>query len=280
MPCGYTWDQLLSYETPKVAVIQDRRLGIIYYSLLALVVVYVIFIVLFEKRYLLLAQPVGSVRFSLQSPQTAGQVPPAAQDLPYCSQAQPTYNGFANYQCIYWDEPYVLYPSVEQSAIFIDTRVSNETQSLDNCQFTENTCFFVDTEPPSPNFYIANIENFTLMFDHSFYALSVDKQGNSRKMPGQLLNHKGKPMKLSPPNVVGGGTGNNTRNTGDILTVGQILKAAGITLDEPSKATPGRSIRDDVRLQFSLFLPLVLPNLKLELTFRKQTNQSPSVRAL
>lgn len=265
---GYSWDQLLSYETPKIAVINDRRLGLLYYTLLFLVFAYVAAdVVLIEKRYLRLQAPVGSVRFSLLSPQTATPpvVPPPATTLPYCQQSgSQYYGGGPTYQCIYWDEDYVLYPSVEATSMFITTRVSNTSQTQENgCSMDVNTCRFVDTEPASPPNYIANIENFTIMFDHSFYT-SLGIEGNSNELPGQLLNHLGKPVSVSAPNRVGNAAANGL--SGDILSVGEILTAAGISsLDDPSQASTNRTIRDDVCPKSSA--PLLFFIFKLCLSF-------------
>src|SRR3989338_5044951 len=133
---GYSWDQLLSYETPKIAVINDRRLGLLYYTLLGIVFIYVVAdVVLVEKRYLQIQAPVGSVRFSLLAPQNAAPpvTPPPANTLAYCSQSGNTQIGDGStYPCIYWDEDYVLYPSVEADAMFITTRVSNISQTQEN----------------------------------------------------------------------------------------------------------------------------------------------------
>lgn len=256
---GYSWDQLLSYETPKIAVINDRRLGVLYYTLIALVFIYVAAdVVLIEKRYLQLQAPVGSVRFSLLAPQNANPptVPPPASTLPYCAQSgNAGINGGKTYPCIYWDEDYVLYPSIEATAMFITTRVSNTSQvQEDGCSMEDNTCTFVDAEPPSVPNYIANIENFTILFDHSFYT-SIGISGNSNELPGRLLDNKGKPMKVQPPNMVGDASQNG--RTGDIFTIAQILQAAGIkSLDQPSQASANRTIRDDVC--FHSFLIIII----------------------
>eukprot|EP00010_Vexillifera_abyssalis_P007202 CAMPEP_0201546620 /NCGR_PEP_ID=MMETSP0173_2-20130828/2915_1 /ASSEMBLY_ACC=CAM_ASM_000268 /TAXON_ID=218659 /ORGANISM="Vexillifera sp., Strain DIVA3 564/2" /LENGTH=436 /DNA_ID=CAMNT_0047955339 /DNA_START=60 /DNA_END=1370 /DNA_ORIENTATION=+ len=239
-----TWDNTCSYSTAKVAEIQDRRLGFLYYTLIFLVALYTLgFVVLYEQRYLLLQAPVGSVRLSLLSPQNNGnQLPPSADSLPYCAQSgQSYYHGFPTYECQYWDESFAVFPIVEETAMFISTRVTNETETLpDDCSLTVNTCNYELLH--NNTLFIANIEQFTLLIDHSFYAGEVGIRGNSQDYPGVLLNKDGKQVQddLKPPNQVG------KKGQPDILTIQTVLSMAGIdSLDNPSSADRKRSIRDD-----------------------------------
>ena len=78
---------MFSYNTHKIVMVRDRRLGLLYYGGLCVIVLYIIFYnvrsqgifssftrvnlsfshpqLLFEKKYLALDNPVGSFRFSL-----------------------------------------------------------------------------------------------------------------------------------------------------------------------------------------------------------------------
>jgi ATP P2X receptor len=255
---GFTIDQILSYETPKVCVINDRRIGLLYYSLISLIVVYLLgYVILYEKRYILSEQPVGSVRFSLESPQTQGTVPPPAESFPYCLTNSDAANvdvdarawrrrrnvdahQFARYLCQYWGESYTLFPSVEQSAMFVTTRVTNSTQMLENgCSMSSNTCRFVDDPGVTPNtFFIANVEAFTLLIDHSVTTSFMSV--NSLQLPGALFDDAGHEIKkLPPPNSLG------RKGEHDIITLGALLDAAGVDLDGVSSANTNRSVRDD-----------------------------------
>src|SRR3989338_3780293 len=119
----WSWDDLLSYESPKIAVIRDRRLGLLYYMFIGTIILYTIgYVILYQQRYLLLAPPVNVIRATLQSPQTKGMALPPPEELPYCANGTyanglGTYNGFPCYTCQYWDENLVVYPTLEETAM-------------------------------------------------------------------------------------------------------------------------------------------------------------------
>ena len=200
-------DDWLSYETSKVVIIKDRKLGILNYLVILLITLYIIGTVIVGQRYMLIEQPTGSIRFSLQSPQTRNETLPAISSYSYCSESVD--------DCRLWDETLVVYPPPEQSAIFITTHITNTSKYLNNelhkyVQYGDYN-----------SFYIANIENFTLLIDHSMYTSFLN--ANSKDINGYLF----------------GQTASN--NQFDIFTVGELLKAARINLDQISTADPERT---------------------------------------
>ncbi|KAL6072949.1 Purinergic receptor [Balamuthia mandrillaris] len=256
-----SWDSVLAYSTVKVVQIRDKRLGLLHYFLMALIIGYIVgYTLLYQKRYLLLEVPTGSVRTSLQSPQTAGQLPPPPSQLPYCSplaaasssaqqqqQKRQSDSGgggggfpFDQYPCQYWDEELVVFPVTEATAMFIATRVTSASEHLVNCSLTSPTCVYVNAQPPE-TFFIANIENFTLLIDHSMFTQEVGLQANSRELPGKLVNQHGHEMKDPFPGDSIGQAGK-----ADIIHLSLLLEAAGIhSLDTPSSNNATLSKRYD-----------------------------------
>ncbi|KAK5578685.1 hypothetical protein RB653_008358 [Dictyostelium firmibasis] len=230
------WDSLFSYSTIKIVRIRDKRLGILHFAFLIGIILYIIVGTIFlQKKYLALESPIGSIRTSLQSP----SVKPS--NLPYClnNGSDTSYEGYPNKPCQYWDEYLVLYPPSEESSMFITTRCTQETQSTVNgCNLSEPSCVYNTTS--SADFYIANVENFTILLDHTLSAPTLGIQYNAIQLEGQLLDSDGNPMSLPPPNIVG------VKGSPDIMSLQGILTAAGVeSLDSEGLANKSRTIRDD-----------------------------------
>ncbi|GAM19547.1 hypothetical protein SAMD00019534_027220 [Acytostelium subglobosum LB1] len=229
------WDKLLEYQTVKVVKIRDKRLGILHLLFMLGIVIYIIVgTIILQKRYLATENPIGSIRATLLAPKYRNPTPP------YCtSSGNSTYNGYPTYECEYWDESLVLYPSTSDTSMFISTRVESEIQkTVNNCQFTSPTCTYATYNQSL--FYIPDIENFTIMLDHTVSAPNLGIQYNARQLPGRLLNSSGHVWTPPAPNVVG------VQSQYDIMTVGTCLAAAGIyNLDGPSLSNASRSMRDD-----------------------------------
>eukprot|EP01111_Echinosteliopsis_oligospora_P005751 TRINITY_DN1938_c0_g1_i2.p1 TRINITY_DN1938_c0_g1~~TRINITY_DN1938_c0_g1_i2.p1 ORF type:complete len:135 (+),score=23.15 TRINITY_DN1938_c0_g1_i2:111-515(+) len=81
------WDAMLEYKTVKIVVIRDRRLGIIHYAVMLLILIYVVvYTIVFEGGYLKTEPPFGSARATLRQPDTLT----SETVLPYCLQNSPT----------------------------------------------------------------------------------------------------------------------------------------------------------------------------------------------
>eukprot|EP00128_Syssomonas_multiformis_P006014 Colp12_sorted_trinity150504_noHs@25248 len=248
-------DDLFAYNTLKVVRIRDRRLGLLHYTFLIGILIYVIGItIIFNKRYLLLEQPVGSIRLSLLKPDNGtgtgpsgvGWLPRDLQNLTYCSQTQPNSNKFKNYPCQYWDESVVLYPKVEQSALHATSRLKMTKKTLSNCNenVTLPTCNYAPVPgEPAPTAFVADIESFTVMFDHSVYATRIKVQRNAAAMPGTFLADDGSELTLAHPCPVCrfGVTGQT-----DVVSIADLLRSAGVdSLDAPGGLNGTQSIRYD-----------------------------------
>ncbi|EGG13721.1 putative purinergic receptor [Cavenderia fasciculata] len=221
MAWNFDWDNIFSYQTVKIVKIRDKRLGILHLLFITGIVIYIVLgTIFFQKRYLATEAPIGSIRSSLLAPTYRDPTPP------YCtSSGNTTYNGFPTMPCQYWDETLTLYPSVADESMFISTRVTSENQ-IANCSLTLPNCTYNITNPDT--FYIADVVNFTILFDHTLSAPALGIQYNARQLPGILLNHDGDAWTPPPPSVVG------VEGQYDILTLGVVLEAAGISsLDDP-----------------------------------------------
>jgi len=81
-------------STVKVVHVNDKRLGILHYCFLFLIVMYiVVYTLLMNKAYLLTETPMPSFRLSLRR----ADAPQPLADLDYCLQTQPSVNGFPKY---------------------------------------------------------------------------------------------------------------------------------------------------------------------------------------
>jgi hypothetical protein len=107
----------------KIVRIENWKLGLFHYSLMALIIAYTVgYDVIYQKRYVQVDNPVGSVRLSLRAPcavpayycgaitppanwtQSCQRTPPS--QLPYCLQSGQTYpnSSWPNNQCRYYDD--------------------------------------------------------------------------------------------------------------------------------------------------------------------------------
>ena len=118
---------------------------------------------------------------------------------------------------------------MEQSALFATSRLTVTEYNAD-CDFSQPTCDYTNTTDPT-TYYIADIERFTLMIDHTIYATNIDIQRNARELNGQLVDYNGNAMEANAfPNVVG------VPKEYDYIEIGTLLQAAGVsTLDADGK---------------------------------------------
>jgi hypothetical protein len=215
-----------------------------------LIMAYVIgWTLVYQKRYLLLEKPVGTVRVSLLEPPNR----PAPALLPYCVMNPQSQSPFAplddvegegadggnasflihRLPCRYWDAVQTLYPPLETAAMFISTRVQASTESLVNQRNASLPCSddmlnpdcVYKTTAPEGTFFIADPENFTIMIDHSVYAPRVGIQRDGTSLHGELRDHQGNRIDID--------CNKSTECVGaagrpDILRLGTLLRAANV----------------------------------------------------
>jgi len=229
------WDEWLSYSTVKLVKIRERRLGLLHYIFMVVIVLYVAgYTVIYNKTYMITEKPVGSIRLSLLQGADVKNV----TQLPYCLYNNHTSIGkFPNQKCVFWDESFVLYPETEEYSMFATTRVTITNQSVNCSMVDDSTCEYQDDS--TDVYYIGDIEHFTVLIDHSIYAPHVGVEANARDLHGELLNQQGKVVQLDKPSVVGVGSS-------DILEIQTLLDAAGVpSLDSASGTNSSISLRYD-----------------------------------
>ncbi|KAH3757682.1 phosphoenolpyruvate synthase [Pelomyxa schiedti] len=168
------------------------------------------------KNYLLTDAPTGAVRLALDEPDP--YLPP--ENITYCLDSSlPSIHDKEN--CVYWDKYEVRFPSTEQNAILVTTRIDTKYEAIPGCSREEFECFFEDASDEY-GAYIADVEHFLVSIDHSFFSPETKISRQGRYLSGDLYNYKGEKVELEAPNSVG------QREDYDYIEVDALLKAAGI----------------------------------------------------
>ncbi|CAJ0628230.1 1339_t:CDS:2 [Entrophospora sp. SA101] len=190
-----------------------------------------------NQLYLKKESPIeGAIRISLKAPDKFSEVPPT-----YC-------NNNNSVPCIYWGSNEIHYPSDGAGFAFFTTRVNiNRHFPPANCSFLKNydkSCIVDPRQKPDnvlvqsmlDKSYIADIEKYTIMVEHSIRGKITTKTYRNGLLNGQLLSSDGETVIKSWTNETR--TLNDPRADGDIMTVGELLQAAGADLEGISGA-PG-----------------------------------------
>ena len=196
-----SWLPKPTYEVPRVASVPSNSLGYTQWVFYVLVAVYTIgWVLVHDKQYLSFEAPEGTARLSLACPgKTSTSCEGFVEDtaaLPYCQLGHPAaaqipnvdknYTGDTRTRpCQFRDEFFAQFPPVENNAMFASTRVTELSQQLSGaCRLngtgggrTKRAC--VDWEnKKSETFFLTQLEDFTVMIDHSFVAPIAHKSGS------------------------------------------------------------------------------------------------------
>ncbi|CAG8528623.1 7268_t:CDS:2 [Paraglomus occultum] len=229
----------LQYETFKIVKVQDQRLGALYRLFQLAIFAYILYTIIANEGYLSKEPPVdGAVRISLQAPKTLSA--PS-----YCSNPLP---------CIYWGANEIQFPSDGAGVAFITTRASvTQYPPPTGCNFLtpsspSDACIFNAKTTPSNvianKSYIGDIEDYTLMIEHSIRGKATSIAVRNGLMDGKLMSSDGKTVIKEWTNATR--MADNPSADGDILKVSELLQAAGADLDAPSTApgaAPGETYR-------------------------------------
>mmetsp|Transcript_86438 Transcript_86438/g.225522 ORF Transcript_86438/g.225522 Transcript_86438/m.225522 type:complete len:482 (-) Transcript_86438:88-1533(-) len=285
--CGADIDDVFAYKSTKSVEIRDHRLGCFYHLALLGAVGYIgLYTLAYNLAYLEFHSPTGSIRLKLQQPTVGGCDPeanscadsfPATNQLMYCCQDNCTrvlgdpgacrcsYRpGFKHYDCQFMDGDSAGIP--QRGSIFIATKTKVEKQSINqNCtKAGVQDCpklWHIDSISSS---FVAGIETFTLLADHSAQVPSLKFFEQARDLQGYLqVPKRGRaqerlcsmreayaapvaeqltttsPCYLKPLSP-------NDNSSLDIFTVQELLVAAGLGsdgLDQESFEGSGQSVR-------------------------------------
>ena len=188
--CLFSCMELLptKYETPRVSRMPSKPLAVAHACIVAFVVLFYIGYMFKAQKYLALEAPDGTARLRLQAvtpePGFPGFLDP--EQLPYCDGATPqpgqipnvaqnfSGNSALTRPCQYRDEFFAAYPQVEHNALFVTTRVTEKAQRVPaNCDNAggrrSKDCAEWVTDKTDV-FFVSQLEDFTLLIDHSFIA--------------------------------------------------------------------------------------------------------------
>ncbi|KAI9138325.1 hypothetical protein BKA69DRAFT_1092241 [Paraphysoderma sedebokerense] len=247
MPALPNWDldETFSYLTIKLVRIKDRRLGFLHYGFQLAILIFIIYQIVSEQLYLKKEPPNGgSVITTLRLGPTDLTTP-----LPtYCTAS-------AVDGCLFWDGTQAFSPDLAGG--FLTTRVSVTPMSYRNTASTNASC---STQLPESRdclprlttnntrrYYTADVENMTIMIEHSVKGMTTGVARSNKQMKGTLLASNGTTLMEWHPATDKDAEAKYIRQTpGDVITVQQLIEAAGLAnLDEfiDPEATNKEAIR-------------------------------------
>lgn len=282
--CGTDVDDLFAYTTTKSIKIRDARLGLLHYSLMFLIVLYILVYQLIAKNgYLRFSPAQNSVRLTLQEPtNNCNPNKPDCQDsfvpvsqLPYCCAKNSSCRAtpgdscscsfrpsFSNYNCTWMGGDAASI--VQESSIMVTTLVHQYNQTLNASCFegfptASGSCSKVWIVDSDAIFFIANIEAFTVLVDHSVSSPTNGLAISSRQMSGMLYVAGGSDMQrqlcASRSDAVDSAVGGSATDGApcylppdkadglDVFSVGVLLQAMGVSLEDRSYSGSGHSVR-------------------------------------
>jgi len=188
---GTDVDEILAYQTPKVVNIRDRTLGVLKYIFMLIIFCYVVvFQVLYKGSHFQLDHLSGVARLQLQhptklcNPMDLGCLAnySSLQKLPYCSQYTGKKAAHNRKKCKYFDALDLLTPVDAGYIVPSYIEIYDQSHSCKPNAANGFKCSrpydFLDEKgdvqkgpgraKPKAEFYVADIEAFTLLIDHSF----------------------------------------------------------------------------------------------------------------
>eukprot|EP00484_Ammonia_sp_Unknown_P030096 CAMPEP_0197026890 /NCGR_PEP_ID=MMETSP1384-20130603/6896_1 /TAXON_ID=29189 /ORGANISM="Ammonia sp." /LENGTH=458 /DNA_ID=CAMNT_0042455649 /DNA_START=35 /DNA_END=1411 /DNA_ORIENTATION=+ len=260
--CKSDWNYKLAYPTVKMVMVADWRLGLLRYTcLLAILLYIVVYALWYERGYLDLQSPDGTVTATLQRPASANV---KAEDFAYCNASAQSQSYSDPLLCEVWPEDMVLFPTATQEHMMITTRVSEQFMTF-NPQCTYQTFGAGGTTcngsvsyvvSSTPHRYLAGVENYTVMITHAMLDLKhYELTGHEKycltgeQMDGKLVDFDGNELMHFPP------------NQSLILTVQDLLDAAETDLSDLSDAeSHGGSIKTDETMRHAGIMLMVIIN--------------------
>ncbi|CAE7340804.1 p2xA [Symbiodinium sp. CCMP2456] len=210
--CGVDLHNLFAYSTTKYIVIRDARLGLLHYTLMFFIVVYIlVYQLIGNLGYLKFNDAQNTVRLTLQEP-TAGCNPndtgckdsfAPLSHLPYCcaqnSSCKTNDDGscscdyrpaFKDYNCTWMSGTSAA--AIRESSIVVSTFTHEYTMTLNTSCFTSypaaaESCDELYIVQEKAQVFTADVESFTLLIDHSVTSPKSGLATTSRDMKGLLF---------------------------------------------------------------------------------------------
>ncbi|KAF0502321.1 P2X purinoceptor 4 [Gigaspora margarita] len=246
---AFDWEDIFSFETLKIIRVIDLRLGILYRCLQLLIAIYILYEIIRNQRYLKMEPPVpAAIRISLKAPNSI--------TTPYyCNGTMP---------CAFWDASDIQYPSDGTNFAFFTTRASIlHYPNQPGCNTLRvsspaDHCFFKPTNNNVtilPNSYIADIEDYTVMIEHSIRGEATSIAIRNGVMDGELVSYNGTTIrKITNATRMA----SNPYAAGDIFTVQEILTAAGANLDAPSTANSANKTAGETYRSSGIVIAIII----------------------
>lgn len=193
-------DDLFSYETQKVVVIRDRRLGCLYYFICSVIFCYVvIFQILYCNEHFPRKSVTGNSRLLIQQP-TQGNCDPEnvgcksdfqnLEDLPYCKEYTKGEKLAGAKPCVFADRNSIAPNGMLEAHLLIPTQVISTVQNK-GCEPTAKNGHSCDNEydtnGTSQTAYVADIERYMLHISHSYTRIHLTDGGVSDSARGYYL---------------------------------------------------------------------------------------------
>jgi len=231
-------DDIFSYKTPKVVKVRDRRLGIPYYTFMFLIFSYICYTVIVNQRYLKTEEPGGgSIRTTLEVPKIT--------EPDY----KPVQMGSKTIEWLYWNPSQIVYPAGIDGSLHITTRVTVRNLVYENDEaLNESDCnphlptrriCRTKTSSSAKVYYVADIEQMTVMVEHTIQGNLLPITKINKELYGELLNSNDEVIwRYYPTNYTSkietkpNYTERNPSIPGDIFKISTLLEATGFNLDD------------------------------------------------
>lgn len=238
---GTDFDVLFAYNTIKYVRVVDRRLGLLRLFLMLGIIFYIVgFVLIMNRGYMKWETPVGSVQYSLQ-PQP-NQIFDATS-TPYCQNYTGTSTEYSvdhRRRCKAVSGAEAVFPTDATNSMLVATRVKEyqvvENQNCSALWKAQGSCGGQDHPISSrtgarETYFFAGVEEYTILLQHSMQAPLLFQKTrdstyskSSNQMTGQLIRTDGSVLI-------------DFGDSADIITVGQFLEAAEVSLAAPSTNT-------------------------------------------
>lgn len=213
-------------------MIQNPRVGALRYFLVLPIVMYFIYFIMIDgQNYQISEKPDGITWGGLSEPPTINK---KTVDFRYCTDYTGTETNLFPEKCVVYDVQDIYHD--ETNGAFITTARTTQVQSYDcdDTQMQDGTCANPWTTSSEETTYVTNVESYQLSLNSYAQATRHLRQTDKEDLyaavsyttSGKLVDQNGNTILEFP--------GNWLRDT---ITVGHLLQAAGVTLDDQCEGT-------------------------------------------